>query len=168
MKLYELTNEYTSLLNLIDSDTEIPEDALADTLESIKLSIDVKADGIACILKDIDGDIAKLKAEEDRLAERRKAKKNTYDRMKQYLSDELQRAGIGKIETERNKITFRKSKQVRISDEAAFVEWAESAADDLLTYSAPKVNKTAVKAAIESGKAIEFAEIVENQNIQLK
>lgn len=168
MKLYELTNDYTSLLQLIDSDTEIPADALADTLESIELSIADKADGIACILKDIDGDIAKLKAEEDRLAERRNAKKNTYDRMKQYLSDELQRAGIGKIETERNKITFRKSKQVRISDEAAFIEWAKTDADNLLSFSAPKVNKTAVKDAIESGKMVRFAEIVENQNIQLK
>lgn len=168
MKLYELTNDYTSLLQLIDSDTEIPDDALADTLESIGLSIADKADGIACILKDIDGDIAKLKAEEDRLAERRKVKKNTYDRMKQYLSDELQRAGIGKIETERNKITFRKSEQVRISDEAAFIEWAETEADNMLSFSAPKVNKTAIKDAIKNGKTVRFAEIVENQNIQLK
>ena len=168
MKLYELTDEYKSLMQMLDDDTDIPAEALADTLESIASEIEVKADNIACMLKNLDADIAAIKAEEARLAERRKSKQASYDRIKQYLSDELQKADLSKIETARNKISFRKSESVEIADEGDFIRWAEVNRDDLLTYAEPKVNKTAIKAAIKEGANIVGAQIVEKQNIQIK
>ena len=65
MKLYELTNDYLALLDAIDND-EIPEEAIADTLESITACIEDKADSIACLLKNLDADIVAIKAEEAR------------------------------------------------------------------------------------------------------
>lgn len=166
MKLYELANDYLALLDAIDND-EIPEEALADTLESITACIDDKADSIACLLKNLDADIVAIKAEEARLAERRKAKEKAHERIKQYLSDTLQRAGIAKIETARNRITFRKSESVEVVDEV-FIAWAQKNRDDLLTYSAPKVNKTEIKKALKSGAEIVGAELRINNNIQIK
>ena len=166
MKLYELTNDYLALLDAIDNG-EIPEEAIADTLEAITEEIESKADSIACVLKNLDADIIAIKAEEVRLAERRKAKEKSYERIKQYLSDTLQVAGLDKIETARNKITFRKSESVEI-DEDAFIVWAQKNRDDLLTYSAPKVNKTEVKKSLKNGDEIIGAELRINSNIQLK
>ena len=166
MKLYELTNDYLALLDAIDNG-EIPEEAIADTLEAITEEIESKADSIACVLKNLDADIIAIKAEEVRLAERRKAKEKSYERIKQYLSDTLQAAGLDKIETARNKITFRKSESVEI-DEEAFIIWAQKNRDDLLTYSAPKVNKTEVKKLLKNGDSIVGAELRINSNIQLK
>ena len=166
MKLYELTNDYLALLDAIDNG-EIPEEAIADTLEAITEEIESKADSIACVLKNLDADIIAIKAEEVRLAERRKAKEKSYERIKQYLSDTLQAAGLDKIETARNKITFRKSESVEIVEEA-FIIWAQKNRDDLLTYSAPKVNKTEVKKSLKNGDSIVGAELRINSNIQLK
>ena len=166
MKLYELTNDYLALLDAIDNG-EIPEEAIADTLEAITEEIESKADSIACVLKNLDADIIAIKAEEVRLAERRKAKEKSYERIKQYLSDTLQVAGLDKIETARNKITFSKSESVEI-DEDAFIVWAQKNRDDLLTYSAPKVNKTEVKKSLKNGDSIVGAELRINSNIQLK
>ena len=166
MKLYELTNDYLALLDAIDND-EIPEEAIADTLESITACIEEKADSIACLLKNLDADIVAIKAEEARLAERRKAKEKSHERIKQYLSETLQSAGLDKIETARNRITFRKSESVEV-DEETFITWAQKNRDDLLTYSAPKVNKTEVKKALKSGAEIVGAELRINQNIQIK
>jgi hypothetical protein len=166
MKLYELANDYLALLDAIDND-EIPEEAIADTLESITACIEDKADSIACLLKSLDADCIAIKAEETRLAERRKAKEKAHERIKQYLSETLQRAGLDKIETARNKITFRKSESVEV-DEAAFIEWAQKNRDDLLTYSAPKVNKTEVKKALKDGAEIVGAELRIKNNIQIK
>jgi hypothetical protein len=166
MKLYELTNDYLSLLEAIDND-EIPEEAIADTLESITACIEEKADSIACALKNLDAECIAIKAEETRLAERRKAKERAYERIKQYLSETLQRAGLDKIETARNKISFRKSESIEI-DEELFIIWARKHRDDLLTYSAPKVNKSEVKKALKSGVEIVGAELRINQNIQIK
>ena len=168
MKLYELTDEYKALMQMLDDETDIPAEALADTLESITAEIEVKADNIACLLKNLAADITAIKAEEARLAERRKSKQASYDRIKQYLSDELQKADLTKIETARNKISFRKSESVEIADEGDFIRWAEVNRDDLLKYAEPKVNKTAIKAAIKDGANIVGAQIVEKQNIQIK
>jgi hypothetical protein len=165
MKLYEITNEYLALMQAIDND-EIPEDAIEDTLEAIKGEIEVKADNIACLLKNIDADIMAIKAEETRLAERRKAKEKAHDRLKQYLSDMLQRVNIGKVETARNSITFRKSEAVEI-DEKAFFVWAVNNRSDLVTYSAPKPNKTEIKKALKGGDEIIGASLISNTNIQI-
>ena len=166
MKLYELTNDYIAFLEAIDND-EIPEEAIADTLEAITAEIEVKADNIACLLKNLDAEIIAIKAEEQRLAERRKAKEKSHERIKQYLSETLQRAGLDKIETARNRITFRKSESVEV-DEDAFIKWAEFNRDDLLTYSAPKINKAEVKKALKDGIEIVGAELRIKNNIQIK
>ena len=167
MKLYEIANEYLSLMQAIDND-EIPEEAIADTLEAIVGEIEVKADNIACLLKNTEADIAAIKAEETRLAERREAKEKAHERLKQYLSDVLMQTGIDKLETARNKITFRKSEKVEIVDHDAFFEFACTHRSDLLTYTAPKENKTAIKRALKDGVEIVGAELRVNQNIQIK
>lgn len=166
MKLYEIANDYLALMQAIEND-EIPEECIADTLEAVKGEIEIKADNIACMLKNLDADIVAIKAEETRLAERRKTKERTHERIKQYLSDTLVSLNIDKVETARNNISFRKSEAVELNEEA-FIEWASANRDDLLTYSAPKANKTEIKKALKSGVEIIGAELVTKQNIQIK
>ena len=164
MKLYELANDYMALMQAIDND-EIPEDAIADTLEAIKGEIEVKADNIACLLKNLDADVAAIKAEEARLAARRKAKEKSHEKIRTYLSNMLQNVGVGEVETARNKITFRKSEAVDI--DTTFIAWAMANRDDLLTYGAPTANKTEIKKALKGGAEIPGAQLVTKQNIQI-
>ena len=119
-------------------------------------------------MKNTEADINAIKAEEIRLAERRKSKEKVHERLKQYLSEVLQRMNIDKIETVRNKISFRKSESVEIFDEASFIEWARGNRDDLLAYTEPKVNKTEVKKALKGGSEIFGAQLVSKNNIQIK
>lgn len=167
MKLYELTHDYLAFMQAVEND-EIPEEAIADTLEAITAEIEDKADNIACLLKNLDAEIVAIKAEETRLAERRKTKEKSHERIKAYLAETLQSAGFAKLETARNKITFRKSESVEVADEEAFIKWATAQRDDLLTYSAPKVNKTAIKNALKEGEEIVGAQLVAKNNIQIK
>jgi hypothetical protein len=168
MTLYELMNEYKDFINAVESG-DIPEDAIADTLESIEASIEDKIDNTACLLKVLEAEEAAIKAEEDRLAERRKVKANTRERIKTYLSEMLLAMGKTEFESPRNKISFRKTPgKVVFADEKAFIEWASQYDDSLLTYGKPTVNRTAVKMAIEGGKEINGAEIVVSQSMQLK
>lgn len=167
MKLYEIAAEYERLLDAIEAG-DIPEEAIADTLEAVQGEFESKADNIACMLKDIAADVAAIKEEEKRLAERRKAKERTYERVKDYLSITLQRSGVQKLETPRCKLSFRKSESVEILDADALIVWAEKNDDSLLTYSMPTINKTAVKKALAAGSTIDGAQIVTRQNIQIK
>ena len=168
MTLYELMNDYKNFLTAVENG-EIPEEAIADTLEAIEGDIDEKIDNIACVLKVLEAEEKAIKAEEDRLAERRKVKANAKERTKTYLSEMLLALGKTEFESPRNKITFRKTPgKVVVADEKAFVEWAIVNDDSLVTYGKPTVNKTAVKMAIESGRELGGVEIVVSQNMQLK
>lgn len=166
MRLYELAAELNEFMARVD-EGDIPEEAIADTLESITMDITDKADNVACLLKSLDAEIAAINAEAKRLTERAEAKKKTFDRVKEYLAENLQRAGLDKLETARNKISFRKSESVEI-DEAAFLGWADVHRDDLLTYTAPRANKTAIKKALKDGEEIPGAQIVVKSNIQVR
>ena len=167
MKLYEIANDYEALIESIESG-EIPEEAIADTLEGIEALLEDKADNIACLIKNIKADVQAIRAEELNLAERRKSKESQIERLTTYLSETLQRVGISKMETVRNKISFRKSESVSVADEGAFIAWAMGNHDDLLTYKDPTINKTAIKKALSSGEEIEGAVIENKLNIQIK
>ena len=66
MKLYEIANDYLALLQAID-EGEIPEEAIADTLEAIEGEIEFKADNLACVLKTLNAEVSAIKAEERHL-----------------------------------------------------------------------------------------------------
>lgn len=166
MKLYEIANDYIALIEAIENG-ELPEEAITDTLEAIKAEIEDKADNIACLLKNIEADITAIKAEEDRLKERRQQKERTCKRVEQYLSDTLLKLGVAKVETARNKITFRKSESVEI-DKETFIAWASKNRNDLLKYAQPEPKKTEIKNAIKGGAEIVGATLVKKQNIQIK
>lgn len=167
MKLYELAGDYKELMDKLESG-ELPEELLCDTLEGIRGALVEKADSIACMLKEMEATAAAIKAEEDRLSERRRSKERTYERMKQYLSDMLLHAGVSNIETSRSQLRFRKSETVTIADESEFIRWAEENHDDLLNYKEPVINKTAVKKAILAGEELSGARLETRQNLIIR
>lgn len=167
MKLYELAGDYRELMDKLESG-ELSEELLSDTLEGIRGAIEEKADGIACMLKALEADAAAIKAEEDKLSERRKSKERVYDRMRAYLSDMLLHAGVTNVETPRSQIRFRKSEAVIVDHEADFIRWAEENRDDFLNYKEPSINKTAVKKALLAGEEIAGARIETRQNLQVR
>jgi hypothetical protein len=168
MKLYEIAQEYQSFLDAVESGI-IPEDAISDTLESITSVLEDKADNIASMLKNMAADIVAIKAEETALSERRKAKEKQYEDIESYLSRVLLESGMTKIETARNKITFRKSESVVVDNDDQFIAWAKDSGNtDMLTYKEPAINKTAIKKRLASGEEIEGVHIEKRQNIQIK
>ena len=82
--------------------------------------------------------------------------------MKKYLSSCLAAVGKEKVETAKARISFRKSVQVQIDDEAAIP------ADYVTTTVTKKPDKTAIKKAIQAGANVTGASLVENRNIQIK
>ena len=168
MKLYEIAADYQNLLDAIEYG-EIPEEALADTLESITCLLEDKADNIACLIKNLMAEAEAIKAEEDKLKARRTAKLKRAERLTQYLSDTLLRSGHTNIETARNVISFRQTPpKVVIANEDDFIQWAYHNHPDFLKTSLPDINRIAVKNAIASGEKILGASLESSQSIQIK
>ena len=165
--LYELTNELSSLLDAI-SEGEIPEEAIADTLEGLMGEVDEKIDSVTDAYKTLQAEAAMISAEEKRLSERRKRKESAAERIREYLSAELQKLGKAKHESARHALSFRSSKKV-IVDEEQFKVWcADNNRTDLLRITTKtEPDKTAIGEALKI-EEIPFVEIQVNQNIQIR
>ena len=61
-KLYELTGEFLELMDMID-DPEVDQEMLQDTLEGIDYEIELKADGYAKIIRNLESDVEGIKNE---------------------------------------------------------------------------------------------------------
>lgn len=159
MTLYELMTGYKDFLSAVENG-DIPEEAIVDTLEAIEASIDEKIDNTACVIKVLEAEVAAIKAEEERLAKRRKAKENAKERVKSYLSEMILAIGRTEFESPRNRLSFRKSEETVCDKNVLDAKWMRKKE----TFEPDKV---AIKNAILNGEKIPGAEIVVKQNLQI-
>ena len=95
MKLYELTQNYLNLLDLLEN-PEVPADIIQTALEEVEDNFQDKAENIIKLIKSVEGDIKTYKEEELRLSTRRKVLENKVANLKEYLECSLK--AIGKTE----------------------------------------------------------------------
>lgn len=161
-KLYEINADIDRALQLA-IDGEMSDEDLAENLAAIELAFDEKADAIACAIKNSLAEAEAIKAEADRLTERKRKAEATAERMKAYLSAQMLHAGKTKITTTRNAISHRSSDQTIIDDMSRIPE-------DYIVTKPPKrgPDKNAIKAAIKGGVTVPGAHVETVKNIQIK
>ena len=165
MNLYEIEKTLNEFMEngfekYVDTETgEFDEQGFNDELGQLELAKDEKIENIGLFIKNLSADIVELKAEEKALAERRKAKENKAEYLKNVLSVSL---GGNKFETAKIALSFRKSEQVKISD-------ADNLPKEFLIEKVTiSPDKTAIKKAIKGGQDVVGAEIITVQNLQIK
>lgn len=156
MQLYELTEMY---LNLKDMDIE--EGDLNSALENIDDEIETKADNIAKVLRDFDGDIEALKSEEERLAKKRKAIENRQKQLKEYLQNAMLVLDKRKFKTDLFSFNIQKNApSLKILDESKIPE-------DYYKIER-KLNKNDLKEAVKSGLFEDAAELVQTESLRIR
>lgn len=135
---------------------------LKEKLDELEIDLNTKLENVGCYIKNLDSDIEALKNEEKTLADRRRVKENKLERLKQYLSDNLQVAGMQKFESPRCVLSFRKSDQVIISEGAVIPE------EFIIRKVTEQPDKKLLKDAIKQGFEFEGITLVENKNLQIK
>ena len=165
MKLYELTSKRQELLDLIaamDSEDIELSDAVGDTLEALDEAIQDKAEAVASFIFSLQADSAALKQEEQRLAERRRLNDAKIERMKTYLVDALDDAGVDKVKSSRFTIGFRKSQAVDVLDLDTVPESLKR------TKTIVEADKTAIKQAFKQGINVPGALLIDKRNLSIK
>ena len=158
MTLYEMTAAATQLYEMLQAD-EIDETALNDTLEA--MGAEEKLENYVYVMKNIEAEISLYKAEADRIDEKLKKAQKNADRMKTAVLGYMQAAGLKKAKAGTFDLTVRTSERVDSTDE-------KSRPQEYLKPQPPKVDKTAIKAAIKSGVSVSGAEIVKNESVTVK
>ena len=159
--LYELSNQFAMIQQIIEDGAEGFEQALAD----IQGEISEKLDGYAMVIKNLESDNAGIKAEENRLTARRKHNENAIARMKERMAETLEMVepddkGVKRVKTEKFTFSFRKSTSVKVEDES------------VIPPQFIKVEKTISRAelakALKNGEHIEGAALIENQSLSIR
>lgn len=175
MKLYELTNDFTQLFDQFDEissmdNAEEFKQAWFDTLSGIEEEFEVKAENIGAYIKELTAAAKYLKAEEEVLSKRRKAKEKQAEWLKKYLLESMQTIGRTKIDRPMAVLSIRTNPEsVRFDDENAFITLCQrNGSDDYLRYKAPEINRSAVKEALQAGQKIEGASLIRTQTVTIK
>lgn len=156
MKLYELTEMYQALENL-----DLNEEELQTALNNINDEIELKADNIAKLIQSLDGDINAIKAEEERLYNKRKAIENRKESLKQYLQSAMIAVDKKKIKTELFSFNVQKNApSLKIKDETKIPE-------DYYKIE-KKLNKTDLKEAVKNGLFTDAAELIYTESLRIR
>lgn len=183
MRLYEMSAEFAALFDGLDSisaweptivdgiavddDGVVIEDVAEykdkwisdrlDKLMEMEADFEVKAENIACFIKELSGEAETLRKEKKNVSSRLDAKTHLIDRLKTMLVENMTAIGRKKIDMPKAKISLRNNQETaQFLHEKEFISWANMNRPDLLKYT-PEINKTAVKTALQNGDKIQGA-----------
>ena len=180
MRLYEMSAEFAALFDGLDSisaweptivdgiavddDGVVIEDVAEykdkwisdrlDKLMEMEADFEVKAENIACFIKELSGEAETLRKEKKNVSSRLDAKTHLIDRLKTMLVENMTAIGRKKIDMPKAKISLRNNQETaQFLHEKEFISWANMNRPDLLKYT-PDISKTAVKTALQNGEKI--------------
>lgn len=149
--LYELTEEARELQDMME---EYPPETFSDTIESLQLMIEDKADSYAAVNQNIANEIAALKAEEERLRVRRNALERNQLRLMKAIREAMNALGKTKIKTE--KFTFSVSKNGGLQP----IEVDAEKLPDKFKKMIFEPDNDRIREAIKAGETIEGVEVL--------
>lgn len=157
MKLYEISPQIEEIMSNGTVDETTGEYIFdQDAVDSLGIEFNVKMESLLLHGKNVLADAEAIKAEKDALDKRYKAKLAEANRCYEYAKFCL---NGNAFETPKVKVSYSKAVSTEVSRD--FVGWAiEKGRNDLLTYSNPTANKTAIKKALQEGEHIPFANLV--------
>ena len=161
--IYELTEEYLQLLELAE-DPEIDPQAFADTIEGLSGEIEIKADGYAKVITELEKDKEGLSAEIDRLKAKSTVIANSIIRIKKSLEMAMIATGKTKFKTELFSFNIQKNPASVELDE----EHIELIPIEYLIPQDPKPDKKRMLAELKEGKELPFASLKQTESLRIR
>lgn len=160
--LYELTDEYASILADVDAAEGVLEGDLEARLDAIAGAFADKAENVAAVIRMLTLDAEIIKKEADRLAERAKVRTANADRLKAYLLSSMKRTSTPKIKGARFTMF------VRANAPALHVLDEQQAIDCGFYKTKTEVDKAAIRSALDAGLDVPCAELRRSESVVIK
>jgi hypothetical protein len=159
--MYELTNDYLAVLDMA-TDPEIPSEVIVDTLEGIEGEIEIKAENIAKVIKELDGVVVNLKSEEIRLHDRRNVIENRVKALKETLYNAMKITGKEKFKTDLFSFNIQKNPAKLVIDDEAKIPC------QYLIEQPPKIDTSAIKDLLKNNNAVDYAHLEQGESLRIK
>ena len=156
MNLYEITALQQAAEQ--EEDAEIKQ----DLQEVIAIELEKKSNNIIYAIKNLEGNNIAIDAEIERLKAIKEKNIKNVDSIKNHILNFMKENNIDKIQTDLATFSTRKSKSTQIDN-------IELISSEFITVKQTfQPDKTAIKKAIEAGREVAGASIVENVSLQIK
>lgn len=152
--LYEITGDYLRLLELLEDGEEICDQAFADTLEAINGDFEVKADNYAKIIKELDAQEEKFKAEIKRMTAKMNVFSNNRERLKQRLYESMKATNKLKFNTDLFSFGIQKNGGLQQMEIVPDMEIPDE-------YCKKEPDNTKIREALKNGAELPFAVLKE-------
>jgi chaperonin cofactor prefoldin len=158
--LYELTGQYRELLELAESE-ELDKQLIADTLEGLDGEFEIKADGYAKVIRELEGKADLLKNEIERLSKRKSAIENNIKSMKEALQNAMFITGKTKFKTDLFNFNIQKNPPRLVIDKP------EEVPEEYLIPQEPKIDTSAIKEALKR-QELPFAHLEQSESLRIR
>lgn len=162
--LHDLTNEYLWTYGLADDeDMENTADEWFDRMFSLDESIEDKYDAYASVITKLTGDASTIKAEEERLAARRKAIENRVKRIKERMQECMEVLDKKQIKTALHTFNIQNNPPVVVLDCEV-----EDLPKEFIRYASPVADKKNIMAILKTGTDFPFAHLEQSASIRIR
>jgi hypothetical protein len=164
LALFDIAREYRDAADKL-ADLDLPDEVVADTLEGMSGDLEVKATNVAFFARNLEALAASIKDAEANMAARRKALENRAQRMRDYLLNCMQLAGVQKIESPYFRLAQRENPPAVVIDEPGLIpnEYMRQPEPP-----PPAPDKAAIKADIQRGKEVPGAHLQRGVRLEIR
>lgn len=162
--LYRISSDLLAVLDggmVVDEETgEITAD-LSDLCD-LQMRLEDKLDGCATWLRHMEGQVDAIKAEEKRLAERRKSVEKALQSYRRYMVSAVKELPSERLKTAYNTVSVRHTKAVQVLDEGA-------APEELMRVKVEKSpDKKAIREKLMAGGEVPGCALVVNESLNVR
>lgn len=162
--LYELSSDYIKLQELLE-EGELDPEMLEEAMQYTKEELSIKFENYCKVIRNIENNIAGLKAEEDRMSARRKAMENNIKAMKTRMLDAMVTTDTKKIDGELFTISRQKNPASVVMD----VNYIEDVPEKYLIEQDPKIDKKKLAEDLKAGVELDgIAHLIQGEGIRIK
>ncbi len=162
--IYELTEEVLTLWALMESG-ELDDEMLIGAMEYSQEELHIKIESYCKWIKNMESDIAGLKAEEERLKDKRKTMENTIDRAKKAMKAAMEATGEKKIKGDLFTVTIQANPESVVLDESCI----ENIPPAYLKVKDPEIDKAKLKEDLKNGVNLEgIAHLEQNYGLRIR
>ena len=161
--LYLLTQEFREAAEKL-ADAELPDEVIADTLESLQFPIEEKAKNVAMVIRNIEASAKAIKEAADAMILRAKSEENRAKNLKGYLQSAMEATGITKIESPYFVIRLRNNPESVVIDAESQIP-ADYMREIPASYSPDRI---LIKKAIQDGYEVPGCHLTRTQSLQIK
>ncbi|GAB2723099.1 siphovirus Gp157 family protein [Halomonas garicola] len=162
--LYDIRADYLEALEtLTDPELDLPAEAVADTLEGLEGQLQEKATNVAAFMQHLKATAEAIKEAEAKMAKRRRAIENRAASLRDYLHDNMEAAGISRIESPWFELKIQNNPPaVAVEDEQSLPDRFKQEVTTI------KVDRNAIKAALKAGEAVPGATLTAGTRLAIR